>query len=127
MPDALIADSSFEIDKQLVQILNSLYARMIERLIIRAVRHEHDCVVFSATSRQFSCRSSTNSSTFKFSDQFRLMALGEINRPDWLTPCFLSQVAGNLADVVGLPFVSVSDENQLLFAAEPVQRLPLFC
>src|SRR4030095_2305008 len=38
----LAAGLSFEIDKQFVEILNSLHARMIERLIIGAMRHEHD-------------------------------------------------------------------------------------
>ena len=98
---------------------------MIERLIIGAMRHEHDCfgvfryiaaVLMSIVDEQLDVQ---------FSDQLGLVVLGEINHR-MADPMFPEPIACNLADVVSLPLVTVSDEDQVLFAAEPVQRLPLF-
>src|SRR5580765_7928747 len=126
MPVCSDRRSSFEIDKQLVQILNALYARMIERLVIRTVRHEYNCACVFCDIAAVLMSIIDEQLDIQFSDEFRLLALGEINRRIG-DPVFSEPAAGNLADVVGLPFVTVSDENQLLFAAELVQRLPLFC
>ena len=116
---ALATGLSFEIDKQFVEILNSLHSRMIERLIIRSVGHEHDCfgvfrhiaaVLMAIIDEQLDVQ---------FSDQLGLVVLRKINYR-MADPMFSEPIAGNLANVVGLPLVAVSDENQIFFAAEPV-------
>ena len=80
MPVCSDRRSSFEMDKQLVQILNALYARMIERLVIRAVRHEYDCACVFCDIAAVLMSIIDEQLDINFPDQFRLMALGEINR-----------------------------------------------
>src|SRR4029453_12721503 len=114
----LAAGLSFEIDKQFVEILNSLHSRMIERLIIGAMRHEHDrfgvfryiaAVLMSIIDEHVDVQ---------FSDQLGLVVLREINHR-MADPMFSEPIAGNLADIVGLPLVAMSDENQIICAAAP--------
>ena len=93
-----------------------MHSMMIERLIIGAVRHEDDCFgVFRYIAAVLMAIIDEHLDV-QFSDQLGLVVLREINHR-MADPMFAEPIAGNLADVVGLPLVAMSDENQIFFCS----------
>ena len=95
-------------------------------LIIGTVRHQHQglgvfryiaAVLMPVIDKQLD---------FQFYNQLGLLVLREINHRV-ANPMFPEPIAGNLADVIGVPFIAMRYENQFLLAAESVQSLPLLC
>src|SRR6516225_2562068 len=115
---------SFDVSKKFVQVVNSLHSGVVEMLIIGTVRHQHQsrgvfryiaAVLMPVIDKQLHSQ---------FFNQLGLLVLREINHRV-ADPMFPEPIAGNSADIVGVPFIAMRDEDQFLLAAEPVQSLPL--